>query len=270
VRKLASNPRFSYPQEADQILSDRSIVSLLTMPNVRALAAVGSLAIGSVPRPLKDWDLMLVVESYDEYWARREEIQALLPRRIGDMKVDWFVGESMSGSLGAVDLQTAVLHLSYEFPHSVDPSISGVVSHDLVGQWPEQFQALIDEATGREHSHENLGTAEETWKKGKRWWQMASDFAAAITSGRGVSPDVYRERHIACHGTTPEGVQVGRACLLRRESKRHGGYYCGACGCGDKKLANLSADPVSGKSKLQFVELTCPLKKKGFSNADSP
>ncbi len=267
VRKLASNPRFFVPPEKTRVLE--AVKEVLSLDNTVTVAMVGSLIISTVDRPLKDWDLMLVVSDYEKYWDRRTEIQAMLPRQVDDMKVDWFVGESMSGSLGAVDILTDELHLSYDFEHSVDESISDVVFHDMIGKWPERFQQLIEDASKRESSHKNSSNAAQEWRDGKSFWEKAESFSRALISGRGTSREVYSERFVGCHGETPEGEKIGKPCLMRRESKRHGGYYCGACGCGDKKLANLSPDEKTGKSKLQFVDLTCPLKKKGFSNADT-
>ena len=104
----------------------------------------------------------------------------------------------------------------------------------------------------------------ESWE-GKPLWRQASRFIAAVASGRDVEDSVFEQRHVSCHGTKPDGTVVGAPCVMRRESEKHG-YYCNACGCGDTKLANLMPDPKSGKSKLQFVKLTCPLGRKGFSN----
>lgn len=267
IRKLASNPRFFVPPEAREI--KLKTMHLLDHPNVVTVAAVGSLAIETVPRPLKDHDLMLVVKDFDRYCDERDEMRALLPNTHPD-RTDWFVGNSMSGTLGAVDLFTYKLHLSYDFPHEVGFGISEVVHHDMLGVWPERFQELIDQMRNTEIPKISGEQAKKNWNQNKSLWTKASSFAKSLLSGREVDEETYTQRHISCHGTKPDGTVVAKPCSYRKKSRRDG-YFCSVCGCGDKKIANLSPDPETGKSKLQFVELTCPLGKKGFSNgSDQP
>ncbi|HAW82352.1 MAG TPA: hypothetical protein DCX27_23210, partial [Balneola sp.] len=44
-----------------------------------------------------------------------------------------------------------------------------------------------------------------------------------------------------------------------------GKYYCGGCGCGDRKATWLNGSEDE-YSKLDYPKLECPLKMPGFSN----
>jgi hypothetical protein len=263
LRKLVSNPTFFVPPERDEILS--KCENLLRHPNVRTVGLVGSLPIQTVARPLKDHDLMVVLHDFEEYARERDAFRALLPDT-HESKTDWFVGCSLSGTLAAVDLVDSTLHLAYRFPHTVGAGISRVVEHKQMGEWPARFQELIDEIKGTRLPTIPGKEVKENWLQGKDLWRKAYSFASSMASGRGVEPEVYEKRHISCHGTKPDGEVVSKPCMYRKASKSRQGHFCGACGCGDSKLANLSPDPKTGKSKLQFVQLTCPLKMEGFSN----
>lgn len=263
VRKLASNPHFFVPPETPKIRE--KVRDLLKHPNVKAVAMVGSLVISNVKRPLKDHDMMVVVHDFRRYLEERSEFRAMLPDTHPE-RTDWFVGTSMSGTLGAVDVMTHELHIAYDFAHTVDETIQDVTTHETVGKWPERFQELINEAAKLDQSDTTSGhEARENWLEDRSFWEKATDFTKALASGREVDDETYRRRHISCHGTTPEGEVVGKPCKFRKESKRFG-HFCSVCGCGDKPIASLSPDPKTGKSKLQFVELRCPARRDGFSN----
>ena len=62
-----------------------------------------------------------------------------------------------------------------------------------------------------------------------------------------------------------ETVEQRRAscasCNWIRESKTPNQFFCGACGCGDRKGAFL-------ETKYYIPRVKCPLKRKGWANAD--
>lgn len=262
IRKLVSNPKFSYPREAEEILP--GCRELLSHPNVKTICAVGSLIVESVERPLLDFDLMAVVHDFDRYCEEMQEFKSILPQ-VHENKTDWFVGTGPAGTLAAVDLLDGTLHLGYEFDYQTGRGITAEVHHRQMGKWPEEFQRQIEEmkskslpAISRQETRKNWEIYKDTWRKGV-------EFTKSLTSGREVDEETYAQRHVSCHGTLPDGTVVGKPCMYRKESRK-GGHYCGVCGCGDKKIANLSPDPKTGKSKLQFVHLRCPINAKGFSN----
>jgi len=94
--------------------------------------------------------------------------------------------------------------------------------------------------------------------------QMLQAYAAAKLSGRNATPETIRTRQLSCFGRPEEGIAP--CPELRGLSGRR---YCGACGCGPRPEAILDFQP-DGHSKLQFTVLTCPRKRPGFSNAETP
>ena len=74
-------------------------------------------------------------------------------------------------------------------------------------------------------------------------------------------------RILSCHG---DGTDALPPCSERRtSSKFEDSYYCGACGCGDKKgtqLVNLSINNKENYSKLDYPTVSCPFKMPGFSD----
>jgi hypothetical protein len=262
ARRLASNPLFDMPPERDLILT--KCEDLLKHPNVKTVCAIGSLIVPSVQRPLLDFDLMAVVYDFDEYCDDIDGFRSLLPKvHLG--KTDWFVGTNPAGAFASVDLLSGVLNVGADFEYRTGDGITGVENFRMAGKWPREFEEMIESM--KEKSLPSISTSEavKNWKKDQNIWRKAAGFTRAIMSGREVDAETYAQRHASCHGTLPDGTVVGKPCAYRKESKRNG-YYCGVCGCGDSRLANLSPHPRSGKSKLQFVKLTCPIGAKGFSN----
>jgi len=139
---------------------------------------------------------------------------------------------------------------------------------EITGKQPRELLLFMRSSMEPTQQSETL-KGKKAWKESRPLWVKALEFTRAVSSGRDIDENTYKERHISCHGKTPDGEYISPPCSYRRPSERNG-FFCSVCGCGDKKLANLSPDPATGKSKLQFVELTCPMKKKGFTNASDP
>lgn len=97
------------------------------------------------------------------------------------------------------------------------------------------------------------------WPRVKSSWEKALSFAKSVISGvvLPLDPEQYKRRHASCHGIWPDGTKVGAPCHLRRQVGDR--YFCGACGCGSKPLAELD-------HKLKYPYLECPLGRPGFSN----
>lgn len=87
----------------------------------------------------------------------------------------------------------------------------------------------------------NLSAEEpEQLKKHAPFWARVLSFLSAVTGPR-CDDDEYRRRISACI-----------ACdAVKHEDARQ---YCGACGCGSWRLAEL-------ETKLRFQNLECPLEK---------
>jgi len=104
-------------------------------------------------------------------------------------------------------------------------------------------------------------------KFGSTFTKVAS-FAKALAS-RGVTnkkTDKYTKqlRVLSCFGELNTQGELP-LCEHLRESKTEGKYYCGGCGCGDRKGTWLISDSDE-YSKLDYPNLNCPLKMPGFSN----
>lgn len=107
------------------------------------------------------------------------------------------------------------------------------------------------------------------WTTVKSSWEKAGSFLKALAS-RLTSKVSHEDRDLrqqACFGRNLVGTIVSPPCQMLRQSEE--GYWCGACGCGDNKLAiigSLNKRGVDEPSKLDFPALECPLSKPGFSN----
>tara|TARA_R100000995_G_C3449124_1_gene107190 strand:+ start:256 stop:765 length:510 start_codon:yes stop_codon:yes gene_type:complete len=74
-------------------------------------------------------------------------------------------------------------------------------------------------------------------------------------------------RVLSCFGDSSIGGSLSPCEHLGKSDKEPGKFYCTECGCGDKKSTWL--EPESGEySKLDYPQLSCPLKMPGFSNYD--
>lgn len=92
--------------------------------------------------------------------------------------------------------------------------------------------------------------------------RQAVTYAVSEASGRHAPPEVVRERERSCFGDPAAGLAPCPALKVDQT-----GSWCGACGCGSRAKARLDEDE-QGRSKLQFTVLTCPKKRKGFTNED--
>lgn len=89
-------------------------------------------------------------------------------------------------------------------------------------------------------------------------------------ASRGVSDNKVHKaekqlRVLSCIGNKHTGGQLPPCEHLRKSEVQEGQYYCGACGCGDKKMTWLLANGDE-YSKLDYPKLHCPLAMPGFSN----
>lgn len=97
---------------------------------------------------------------------------------------------------------------------------------------------------------------------------MVQSFASALVS-RGLSDQkinksVKQLRAISCFGNKHLGGQLP-PCEYLKDSETPGKFFCGGCGCGDKKGTWLISDSDS-YSKLDYPKLNCPLQMPGFTN----
>ncbi len=135
------------------------------------------------------------------------------------------------------------------------------VSQALIKRYPEQAEAI----KGSDDYRAKVG-----WRDVREGWAKATSLGKSLTSrvvGEPISLKVLQSRHISCHGTLLDGTVVAPACSKRQVSQDGEHHYCGACGCGDTKIARLDGD---GYTKLQYPHLECPLKRAGFGNAALP
>lgn len=102
----------------------------------------------------------------------------------------------------------------------------------------------------------------------KKSVEMAKSFGKAIAS-RGITnkktePYTKKLRVLSCLGNEHLGGELP-PCEHLKKSKTPGKFYCGGCGCGDRKSTWLLADGEE-YSKLDYPNLSCPLKMPGFSD----
>lgn len=109
----------------------------------------------------------------------------------------------------------------------------------------------------------------ETLTEGiKHKMTMMQSFASAIAS-RGfnnekVTIPMKQLRAASCFGNQNQGGDLP-PCEHLKQSTTEGKFYCGGCGCGDKKGTWLVAEGDE-YSKLDYPRLNCPLQMPGFSN----
>lgn len=104
----------------------------------------------------------------------------------------------------------------------------------------------------------------EKWKRVRPTWANAVAFGKSLGSKlvRKVDPEQRDLREQSCFGQNLAGEKIGTPCINLKVLPT--GKFCGACGCGANKLANLE------DGKLDFPYLECPLRKPGFSNSFTP
>lgn len=97
---------------------------------------------------------------------------------------------------------------------------------------------------------------------------MMQSFAMAIKS-RGlnnekVTKPIKQLRVLSCFGNQGQGG-VLPPCEHLKQSATPGKFFCGGCGCGDRKGTWLMAEGDE-YSKLDYPKLNCPLSMPGFTN----
>ena len=97
---------------------------------------------------------------------------------------------------------------------------------------------------------------------------MVQNFASAIVS-RGISNEkvsipVKQLRVLSCFGNMKQGGELP-PCEHLKPSVTTGKFFCGGCGCGDRKGTWLVSEG-NEYSKLDYPKLSCPLQMPGFSN----
>lgn len=97
---------------------------------------------------------------------------------------------------------------------------------------------------------------------------MMQSFATAIAS-RGfnnekVTIPMKQLRVVSCFGNKAQGG-ILPPCEHLKRSETPGKFFCGGCGCGDRKGTWLLAEGDE-YSKLDYPRLSCPLQMPGFSN----
>lgn len=102
----------------------------------------------------------------------------------------------------------------------------------------------------------------------KKLYTMIQGFALAYAS-RGLSKEkapkeIKQLRVLSCFGNESSGGELP-PCQHLKPSSTEGKFYCGGCGCGDKKATWLNGT-AEEYSKLDFPFLSCPLAMPGFSN----
>lgn len=74
-------------------------------------------------------------------------------------------------------------------------------------------------------------------------------------------------RILSCHG---DNTDLLPPCSERMKSDKYqDSFYCGKCGCGDKKgtqLVNMTINGEPQYSKLDYPKVSCPLKMPGFTD----
>jgi hypothetical protein len=97
---------------------------------------------------------------------------------------------------------------------------------------------------------------------------MMKSFAMSMAS-RGLKnkkvPKAEKQlRVLSCFGNQHTDGELP-PCEYLRDSNTEGKFYCGGCGCGDRKGTWLVSDGDE-YSKLDYPRLNCPLQMPGFTN----
>ena len=85
-----------------------------------------------------------------------------------------------------------------------------------------------------------------------------------ITQDKRCDEETKKVRLASCHGSAADGIAP---CQYRKNSSaEEGRFYCGECGCGDRKATWLNAKTPEDYTKLDFPRVVCPLNMPGFTN----
>tara|TARA_Y100001963_G_scaffold151373_1_gene234091 strand:- start:1762 stop:2535 length:774 start_codon:yes stop_codon:yes gene_type:complete len=103
----------------------------------------------------------------------------------------------------------------------------------------------------------------------KRRLNMIQNFASALASkgfhNKKINEPIKRLRVLSCFGNENSGGELPPCEHLMDSETGKGKNYCGACGCGDRKMTWLIAE-AEEYSKLDFPKVACPLQMPGFTN----
>ena len=102
----------------------------------------------------------------------------------------------------------------------------------------------------------------------KKALSMIQSYATAVASrglkDKRVDKTVKQLRVLSCFGNDHNGGELP-PCAHLKKSSTDGKFYCGACGCGDRKNTWLNGKDEE-YSKLDYPNVSCPLSMPGFSN----
>ena len=97
---------------------------------------------------------------------------------------------------------------------------------------------------------------------------MMKSFAMSMASrglkNKKVSKAEKQLRVLSCFGNQHTGGELP-PCEYLKDSVTAGKFFCGGCGCGDRKGTWLVSDGDE-YSKLDYPRLNCPLQMPGFTN----
>jgi glycosyltransferase involved in cell wall biosynthesis len=193
-----------------------------------------------------------------------------------------------------VKFQTETIAEQTKILESIEPQRLGNIT--LVPKWNEDYITIIKSnfkivARPKKYISELEKTLKDIstkvtipdngWKSVKFSWENAEKFITSMSSrgigstisnllgindngGTRVSEEIYKQRQLSCFGDASKNIEP---CSNLKHVNV--GYFCGTCGCGDKKLAKLNSDFDGEYTKLHYPDLQCPLKKLGFSNYES-
>ena len=168
-------------------------------------------------------------------------------------------------SLGRHDVLSVALMRRGTVPATVDG--------DEIADSAEIVAASLAEATAAEAPFLEHKRRRQRWGAVRGAWSKATALAMAVASrglaSRKAEPEVKRLRWASCHGDAAAGRPP---CKLREYSQDGRFHFCGACGCGEREVARLSAvgSPPDGPradatyDKLDYPLLVCPIDMPGF------
>jgi hypothetical protein len=102
----------------------------------------------------------------------------------------------------------------------------------------------------------------------KKSVSMIQGYAMAMASrgfkDKKVDKTVKQLRVLSCFGNEGQGGELP-PCSHLKTSETDGKFFCGACGCGDRKATWLNGSDQE-YSKLDYPKVNCPIGMPGFSN----
>jgi hypothetical protein len=102
----------------------------------------------------------------------------------------------------------------------------------------------------------------------KKALSMIQSYSMAVASrglkDKKVDKTVKQLRVLSCFGNEHVGGELP-PCVHLKKSATDGKFFCGGCGCGDRKNTWLNGSDEE-YSKLDYPSVNCPLSMPGFSN----